>query len=246
MTLVERGLFKALRTVSPRFRAHTDLFVPPYDSWTSWSSGLEGGEYVLYALAKSLKPQVIVEIGSARGKSACAMALACAQNGIGKVWAIDPHEPNHWQEQQTDGRNEDFFRRRLKEYRLEDWCEVIVSTSTRAAVNWSRPIDLLFIDGDHSYEGVKSDFELFSKWLTPASIVLFHDSCWGHKRSHPSYRETMGVPRYLAELQAGGFHSVTLPVGPGLTLLQPVLGGFSFTPDVPRTNEAGRQLVHKT
>jgi len=228
-TLLDRVLFKALRATSPHFRAHTELFVSPYRDWVNWCSGLEGGEHVLYSLVRSLRPVVIVEIGSARGKSACAMALACAQNGVGKVWAIDPHMPNDWQEQQTDGRNETFFRGRLREYQLQDWCELVVQTSGEAANSWSRPIDLLFIDGDHSYEGVKNDFEAFSRWLTPSAVVLFHDSCWDHKRQHPSYRTTMGVPRYLSELQAKGFQSVTLTVGPGLTLLHPTVGGFRFT-----------------
>ena len=37
-------------------------------------------------------------------------------------------------------------------------------------------IDLLFIDGDHSYEGVKLDFELYSKLLSPNGIVILHDT----------------------------------------------------------------------
>jgi hypothetical protein len=37
-------------------------------------------------------------------------------------------------------------------------------------------IDVLFIDGDHSYEGVKLDFELYSKLLSPKGIVLIHDT----------------------------------------------------------------------
>ena len=37
-------------------------------------------------------------------------------------------------------------------------------------------IDLLFIDGDHSYEGVKLDFELYSKLLTERGVVLIHDT----------------------------------------------------------------------
>ena len=37
-------------------------------------------------------------------------------------------------------------------------------------------IDLLFIDGDHSYEGVKKDFELYSKLLNPNGLILIHDT----------------------------------------------------------------------
>jgi hypothetical protein len=37
-------------------------------------------------------------------------------------------------------------------------------------------IDVLFIDGDHSYEGVKSDFELYSTILSEKGIIMLHDT----------------------------------------------------------------------
>jgi hypothetical protein len=37
-------------------------------------------------------------------------------------------------------------------------------------------IDILFIDGDHSYEGVKSDFELYSTILSEKGIIMLHDT----------------------------------------------------------------------
>jgi predicted O-methyltransferase YrrM len=36
-------------------------------------------------------------------------------------------------------------------------------------------IDLLFIDGDHTYSGVKNDFEIYKKLVSPKGIVAFHD-----------------------------------------------------------------------
>jgi hypothetical protein len=38
-----------------------------------------------------------------------------------------------------------------------------------------RRIDLLFIDGDHSYEGVKADFEMYSPLVRPGGMIVFHD-----------------------------------------------------------------------
>ncbi len=37
------------------------------------------------------------------------------------------------------------------------------------------PIDLLFIDGDHTYEGVKQDWEQYSPLVRPGGMVVFHD-----------------------------------------------------------------------
>jgi len=38
------------------------------------------------------------------------------------------------------------------------------------------PIDFLFIDGDHSYEGIKGDWEAWSNHIRPGGIVALHDS----------------------------------------------------------------------
>jgi hypothetical protein len=37
-------------------------------------------------------------------------------------------------------------------------------------------IDVLFIDGDHSYEGVKLDFDLYSNILSDKGIIMIHDT----------------------------------------------------------------------
>lgn len=38
-----------------------------------------------------------------------------------------------------------------------------------------KPVDLLFIDGDHTYEGVKQDWELYSPLVRPGGMIVFHD-----------------------------------------------------------------------
>jgi predicted O-methyltransferase YrrM len=55
------------------------------------------------------------------------------------------------------------------------------------------PLDLVFIDGDHSYESVKSDFEVVSPWLSARAKVAFHDTV-----------AFAGVSRFLGEILARG------------------------------------------
>jgi predicted O-methyltransferase YrrM len=38
-----------------------------------------------------------------------------------------------------------------------------------------RPIDLLFIDGDHTHQGVKRDWEMYSPLVRSGGLVVFHD-----------------------------------------------------------------------
>lgn len=240
-TIVQNAIHAAHRAVSSEYRAYTELFVPRYVNQVDWKSGIGQGLHTLYGLARSLRPAVVVETGSARGRSTCALALACRQNNHGKVYAIDPHLPNSWSEYGTDGNNLAFLEGRLARYGLDGkWCEIIRGTSAEAARTWDRPIDLLWLDGDHTYEGVKLDFDLFAPFLKPTSLVVFHDTMWEYLRADEHYAEhyraDMGVPRFLGELKDQGYHSVTLPCVPGLTVLQPQTGGFDFLPVEQRAN----------
>lgn len=234
--VLRRVLLKLLRATSREDRAFTELFVHPYDAWVPWNSGLGAGAHVLYAMVRALSPSVIVEIGSARGKSSCALAMACKHNDKGKVYAIDPHTINAWTDKGVGNDTEQFLRARLTEYGLDPWCEVIRATSLDAAADWTRQVDLLFIDGDHTYEGVKTDFDLFRPWLGPDALVVFHDTAWESHKGHRSYRNDLGVPRFLNDLQQQGLQSITFPAVPGLTVLDPRPGGFQFlgrTPNRP-------------
>ncbi|MBW2973955.1 class I SAM-dependent methyltransferase [Candidatus Woesearchaeota archaeon] len=40
-----------------------------------------------------------------------------------------------------------------------------------------KQIDVLFIDGDHTYEGVKKDFEMYSPFVKKGGVIIFHDIC---------------------------------------------------------------------
>lgn len=228
--LLRKACFGVVRATSAEFRSYTDIFYPAYAEKVDWKSGLQDSHFMLYATVRATRPHTILEIGSARGKSACAMALACRQNGRGMVYAIDPHQENAWTEVGVKGGSYEFLKQRLRAYDLTRWCQIIRATSQEAVRAWSKPIDILFIDGDHSYEGVKHDFEAFRPWLTPEALVLFHDSTWEYCRDNEYYRQDMGVPRYMAELQREGYHSATIAPPPGLTLLSPQPGGFNFVP----------------
>ena len=65
-------------------------------------------------------------------------------------------------------------------YRKHFYPRFIKETSERAYydffVKQDIKIDVLFIDGDHSYEGVKLDFELYSKLLNDTGVIFIHDT----------------------------------------------------------------------
>jgi predicted O-methyltransferase YrrM len=189
-------------------------------------SGLGDSAWMLYSLARSLKPEVCVEIGSARGKSACYIARALAENGKGKLYAIDPHTRTDWND---DDSVETYavMRQNLEYLGLSDRVEIIRKTSQNAAQGWGRTIDLIFIDGDHSYEGVKRDWELFVPHVSPFGVVVFHDTAWDiHRYLWREYaRDDMGVPRLVDELRLAGYPVITLTQDCGISMVQPQIGG---------------------
>jgi predicted O-methyltransferase YrrM len=63
-----------------------------------------------------------------------------------------------------------------------------------------RQLDLLFIDGDHTYEGVRSDFEKYSPLARDGALIAFHDIV----EHAPEAR--VGVGRYWNEIKAGYRH----------------------------------------
>lgn len=51
-------------------------------------------------------------------------------------------------------------------------------TFTRlSAILGERPIDLLFIDGDHRYEAARSDFLMYRTLVREGGLIAFHDIC---------------------------------------------------------------------
>jgi predicted O-methyltransferase YrrM len=59
-----------------------------------------------------------------------------------------------------------------------------------------REIDFLFVDGDHRYEGVKRDFEMYSPLVSEGGIIAFHDIV-------PGGRESVGgVPQFWNEVKS--------------------------------------------
>lgn len=54
-------------------------------------------------------------------------------------------------------------------------------------------LDFLFIDGDHTYEGVKADFETYSRLVRPDGLIVFHDIA-------PTTNLMVGVPRFWQKI----------------------------------------------
>ncbi len=111
----------------------------------------------------------IVEIGVAEGGSA--FELRQVMDPDGTLVLIDPYVPGMLRINFS----------RLIARRTVDRCdrgrvEWIRATSRVAATGWRGAIDFLFIDGDHSEEGVREDWELWSPLVNVGGCVALHDA----------------------------------------------------------------------
>lgn len=68
----------------------------------------------------------------------------------------------------------------------------------------SRTLDVLFIDGDHSYEGVKRDFLSYREFVRNGGLIAFHDICpdYGARFGRDTERWSGGVPAFWNKIKA--------------------------------------------
>jgi predicted O-methyltransferase YrrM len=163
------------------------------------------------ALAKyagKVKPdQVIVEIGTFRGKSACFLAHGSRAQGT-RVYTIDPHDlPGNRRptglvnsgRDYTDPSIPEEAKRAIESSGYGDRVTMIQGFSVDVVdLEWSRnryfPIGLLFLDGDHRESAVRDDLAAWLVFVAKGGFVVFDD----YKENFPD------VVKVADELIAGG------------------------------------------
>ncbi|MCT7516354.1 glycosyltransferase family protein [Aliarcobacter cryaerophilus] len=120
----------------------------------------------------------VVEIGSYFGASSSLIAKGLPNKS--KLYCIDSWENDAMTERKKDTFEE--FTSNTSQYKERiipiRGMSFDVINIIKEKVN--NKIDMLFIDGDHSYEGVKKDWDLYSPMLQSGSIVVFHDVGWAN------------------------------------------------------------------
>ena len=117
---------------------------------------------ILHTLAQQVPSGgTIVEIGTALGGSGVIFADATKEKNI-KIYSVDiSPSPRAYQNLSHSG------------------VEIVPHMSSRFAEHWGKdikkPIDLLFIDGNHSFQGVYEDFNNWASHLRPGGSIVFHD-----------------------------------------------------------------------
>lgn len=114
---------------------------------------------------RSCGPTRTVEIGCFEGYNLEAMTWASPPGAW--VLGIDPNERVDWKArvgiQKRKDVNVNFVARESSH------AEAIAAAERLGGIDW------LFIDGDHTYDGVKFDFETYGPMVPPGGVIALHD-----------------------------------------------------------------------
>ncbi len=140
------------------------------------------------------QPETLVELGAYSGISYLAFCQAIQQQGLStRAFAVDT-----WQGDAHAGIYDESIYQTLK--RAHDPHYTAFSTLLRMTFDEALPlfadasVDLLHIDGLHTYEAVRHDFDGWLSKLSARGVVLFHDT--------HVYRDDFGVHRLWAEVSS--------------------------------------------
>lgn len=154
-----------------------DFLLPASNKIESFTPTSWGGHIpFLFCLVGQLKPRVYAELGSHFGASFFAACQAMRHGNIsGKAVAIDL-----WQGDEHAGfYGESVFKNFqyiLKNKYTDVGSFLRMSFDDASNKFEDNSIDLLHIDGLHTYEAVKNDYELWRSKVTNNGVILFHDT----------------------------------------------------------------------
>ncbi|GAB3048091.1 class I SAM-dependent methyltransferase [Stenotrophomonas tumulicola] len=176
-----------------RLQDHPVIFLKPHITHPyAWVGHIP----FMYVLADLLRPRSFVELGTDSGNSFLAFCQAVKALGLQSqthCYAVDC-----WKGDEHARFYGDQVYQTLSSYqkpRYGDFSTLVKAYFDDALEQFEDgSIDLLHIDGLHTYDAVKHDFETWLPKLSPSAVVIFHDSAV-HDRN-------FGVHTFMKELRA--------------------------------------------
>jgi len=161
---------------------------------------------------QEVKPKIFVELGAHYGHSYFAFCQSVVEAGLStKCYAVDT-----WQGDEHAGQYDNEIFAKVNAYHQEHYAgfsRLLRMTFDDAVAYFAdESIDLLHIDGLHTYEAVRHDFETWLPKLAPGAVVMFHDT---------NVRErNFGVWKLWEELQTRYPNNLEFVHSHGLGVLQ--------------------------
>ncbi len=152
------------------------------ENHTAWYENFEKAVII----SNIVRPKVVVDLGVDHGFSTFSFAYA----GHGNIYGLDSFEGDIHAGHRDTYKHVLATHEKLKsEFQISD-VTFIKGYFEDTASSWEKKIDILHIDGLHTYEAVKGDFETWKKFFNHDTVVLFHDTI--------SFKDTVG--KFFSEL----------------------------------------------
>jgi predicted O-methyltransferase YrrM len=170
---------------------------------------------------RDLRPKTIMEIGSRHGRSLIRLAEA-SMPSLRRVIIVDL-PGSLWGKANSEQALSDCAEH-LRGRGVEVDLHFIDSHSREAHALSLRErgcVDFLFIDGDHTYEGVMNDYLWFAPCVVSGGVVAFHDVCATPNLAYRGNR--VEVPRLWDEIKTPEdvvLHKVGSPYGIGIKTIK--------------------------
>jgi predicted O-methyltransferase YrrM len=218
--LVKRALGAAGRTGAGKNLVHAAVLADPararYANVERWPESLEGFEdlaflfssnqlshgiaslqldeaALLYGLARRVPAgSAVAEIGRFKGGSTLLLASALPDGA--ELWSYDLHVA--LRADLSGPQLDSELTAALNRYGLSDRVHLVVGDSRVVEPPPRAPV-LVFVDGDHTYEGARADYERWSRVVAPGGHLLFHDAVdsGGYGNTYP------GIARLVEEIE---------------------------------------------
>lgn len=152
----------------------------------NWKDHIKFAQWIV----KRKNPEVIVDLGVDYAYSTFSFAIP----KIGHVYGIDSFVGDIHagkKNESNSSKSYQFVEEKRKEYELDN-ITFIKGYFDEIAKTWDKEIDILHIDGLHTYDAIHNDFSTWGKFVKDDGIILMHDT----KVFHGSF----GVHKFFDEI----------------------------------------------
>ncbi len=202
----------------------SQFIIENYDGYEGQNIDFKNGNLgfglLHYSLIQNLKPKNILIVGSLKGYIPAIAAMACKDTGFGLVDFVDAAYG-----EEEKGKNWQGIgwwkkinpKEHFSKIGVEKYIKTYVMTTKEFATKYpKKTYQYIYVDGDHSYAGVKLDYSLFYPKLAKGGLMSFHDVIANGKLTGGLY----GVKKFWQELKNEQKITFPFPINSGLGILQ--------------------------
>jgi predicted O-methyltransferase YrrM/2-polyprenyl-3-methyl-5-hydroxy-6-metoxy-1,4-benzoquinol methylase len=158
-------------------------------------------------LASSVEEGSILEVGSYQGKSSLALydgAIKRSVRNTPDIYCIEPHEPFVGIYGGKFGpEDRGAFYKIMLSTKAYQGVALINLSSEKVCKQWEKPLGLVFIDGDHTYEGVLRDVRCWLPHIVANGLIVFDDALDPNIGPYRVIKELLNSKNFIFDSKKG-------------------------------------------